>query len=184
MEATAVASRGSRSESLGASEVAGCVGSLRVFLERYKPLMARSEQRAHMSVYVGGLLSGLERKSVEPIATMHGLYRRPLQHYIGAGLWSDRSVRDEMRTQVVEELADPNGVFVLDGSGFQKQGEDSVGVARQWCGRLGKIDNCQIGVFLAYSTPKSTPCSTGSSTCPRHGRRTWRAGKRPTFRRR
>ncbi len=154
MGTAAVVSRVGGSESVGASDVASCIGSLDAFLERYRPLMARSEQRTHMDVYVGGLLSGLERKSVEPIATMHGLYRRPLQHYIGAGSWSDRSVRDEMRAHVVEELGDPNGVFVLDGSGFHKQGVDSVGVARQWCGRLGKIDNCQVGVFLAYSTPK------------------------------
>jgi SRSO17 transposase len=153
MGATAVASLGS-SESVGASDVASCIGSLERFLERYRPLMSRSEQRTHMGVYLEGLLSSLERKSVEPIATMHGLYRRPLQHYIGAGLWSDRAVRNEMRAQLVEELGDPDGVFVLDGSGFHKQGVDSVGVARQWCGRLGKIDNCQIGVFLAYSTPK------------------------------
>ena len=153
MGATAVASLRS-SESVGASDVASCIGSLDTFLERYRPLMSRAEQRAHMGVYVEGLLSGLERKSVEPIATMHGLYRRPLQHYIGAGMWSDRAVRNEMRTHVVEEMGDPGGVFVLDGSGFHKQGVDSVGVARQWCGRLGKIDNCQVGVFLAYSTPK------------------------------
>jgi SRSO17 transposase len=153
MGATAVASLGS-SELVGASDVASCIGSLDRFLERYRPLMSRSEQRAHMGVYLEGLLSSLERKSVEPIATMHGLYRRPLQHYIGAGSWSDGAVRNEMRAHLVEELGDPGGVFVLDGSGFHKQGVDSVGVARQWCGRLGKIDNCQIGVFLAYSTPK------------------------------
>ena len=166
MGTAAVASRVGGSESVGASDVASCIGSLDAFLERYRPLMARSEQRAHMDVYLGGLLSGLERKSVEPIATMHGLYRRPLQHYIGAGSWSDRSVRDEMRAHVIEDLGDPNGVFVLDGSGFHKQGVDSVGVARQWCGRLGKIDNCQIGVFLAYSTPKGHTLLDGQLYLP------------------
>jgi len=74
----AAAARVDGSESVGVSDVASCVRSLDAFLERYRPLMARSEQRAHLSVYVRGLLSGLERKSVEPIATMHGLYRRPL----------------------------------------------------------------------------------------------------------
>jgi SRSO17 transposase len=161
------AARVGGSESVGASDVASCVRSLDAFLERYRPLMARSEQRAHMAVYVRGLLSGLERKSVEPIATMHGLYRRPLQHYIGAGLWADRPVRDEMCTQVVEEIGDRNGVLVLDGSGFHKQGVDSVGVDRQWCGRLGKIDNCQIGVFLAYSTPKGHTLIDGQLYLPK-----------------
>jgi SRSO17 transposase len=99
-------------------------------------------------------VSGIERKSVEPIATAHGLYRGPLQHFVGAGKWSDGQVRGEMRDHVVEQIADPEGVFILDGSGIHKQGPESVGVARQYCGRLGKVDNCQIGIYLAYSTPR------------------------------
>jgi SRSO17 transposase len=136
------------------AELTQTVRGLDHFLDRYKPLMRRSEQREHLGIYVGGLMSGLERKSVEPIATLHGLYRRPLQHFVGAGVWSDEAVRREMRAQLVEEIGDEEGVLVIDGSGFKKQGSDSVGVARQWCGRLGKIDNCQIGVYVGYSTSK------------------------------
>jgi len=167
MGIAAVASRVGESESVGASDVASCIHSLDHFLDRYRSLMARSEQRTHLEVCVRGLLSGLERKSVEPIATMHGLYRRPLQHYVGAGLWSDASVREEMRRHVVEEIGDPNGVLVLDATGFHKQGVDSVGVARQWCGRLGKIDSCQIGVFLAYSTLKGHTLMDGQLYLPK-----------------
>jgi SRSO17 transposase len=141
-------------EFISGAAIATCLASLAVFLQRYKAEVHRSEQETHLQVYVEGLVSGIERKSVEPIATAHGLYRRPLQHFVGAGKWSDGQVRGEMRDHVVEQIADPEGVFILDGSGIHKQGPESVGVARQYCGRLGKVDNCQIGIYLAYSTPR------------------------------
>jgi SRSO17 transposase len=141
-------------ESIEGAAIATCLVSLSLFLGRYKPQVYRAEQEDHLTVYVEGLVSGVERKSIEPIATAHGLYRRPLQHFVGAGAWSDTKVRTEMRNHVVEEISDASGVFVLDGSGVKKQGTESVGVARQYCGRLGKIDNCQIGIYLAYSTPR------------------------------
>ena len=154
MQAAPAATRAAKSETVESSDVVSCIHSLDAFLERYRLLMTRSEQRGHLAVYLNGLLSGLERKSIEPIATMHELYRRPLQHFVGAGAWSDRSVLTELCTHVCEEFGDPNGVIVLDGSGMHKQGTESVGVTRQWCGRLGKVDNCQVGVFLGYATPK------------------------------
>ena len=89
--------------------IATCLDSLTVFLDRYKPRVRRSEQETHLQVYVEGLVSGIERKSIEPIATAHGLYRRPLQHFVGAGKWSDEEVRGEMRSHVVEEIGDPEG---------------------------------------------------------------------------
>jgi SRSO17 transposase len=135
------------------NDIAQCVQSLSQFIDRYKPLVYRTEQETHLEIYLQGLVGGLERKSIEPIATAHGLYRRPLQHFVGAGKWSDPLIRTEMQHHVVEEIGDPNGVLVIDGSGFPKSGPESVGVQRQWCGRLGKIDNCQVGIFLAYSAP-------------------------------
>src|SRR5579864_9586323 len=141
-------------ESVDGAAIATCLVSLSIFLDRYKPRVHRTEQEEHLEVYVEGLVSGIARKSIEPIATAHGLYRRPLQHFVGAGAWSDDKVRTEMRAHVVEEIGDPEGVLILDGSGVKKQGPESVGVARQYCGRLGKIDNCQIGIYLAYSTPR------------------------------
>lgn len=140
-------------EAVHADDIAKCTAGLSAFAARYKPLLARSDQEVHLGVYLEGLLSGLERKSIEPIANAHDIYRRPLQHFVGAGKWSDRDLRAEMQRHVVREVGSPDGVLVIDGSGFAKKGEESVGVARQWCGRLGKVDNCQIGVFLAYSAP-------------------------------
>jgi SRSO17 transposase len=133
------------------TDVAQCTESLSRFIDRYRPLVYRTEQEEHLQIYLQGLVGGLERKSIEPIATAHGLYRRPLQHFVGAGKWSDPLIRSEMQHHVVEEIGSPDGVLVLDGSGFPKSGPESVGVQRQWCGRLGKIENCQVGIFLAYS---------------------------------
>jgi SRSO17 transposase len=141
-------------EVISSADVATCMASLGEFLKPYQAQLQRAEQERHLQVYVEGLVSGIERKSIEPIATAHGLYRRPLQHFVGAGKWSDTAVRDEMRRHIVEELGDPAGVLIIDGSGVPKQGTESVGVARQYCGRLGKVDNCQIGIYVGYSAPR------------------------------
>jgi SRSO17 transposase len=101
-----------------------------------------------------GKLTGLQRKTTEPIATQAGLRRRPLQLFVGAGGWDDRPVLVAMHRHVAEEIGDLDAVFVLDSSSFPKKGTASCGVARQWCGRLGKLDNCQVGVFLAYAAPR------------------------------
>ena len=132
-------------------DVRSCAASLTAFAQRYLPLFQRSEQRDHALTILTGKLSGLQRKTTEPIATQAGLTRRNLQLFVGAGGWDDQAVRTELRAHVAQELADADGVFILDGSGFPKKGQDSCGVARQWCGRLGKVDNCQQGYFLAYA---------------------------------
>jgi SRSO17 transposase len=137
---------------LSAATVRSCTEQLTSFAQRYLPLFHRAEQRGHALTILQGKLTGLQRKTTEPIATQAGHKRRPLQLFVGAGGWDDRAVLDELRSHVAEELAAADGVFILDGSAFPKKGDDSCGVARQWCGRLGKIDNCQTGVFLAYAT--------------------------------
>ena len=128
-----------------------CLENLKSFLNRYAPRFYRVEQADHARTYLEGLLSDLARKTIEPIATDHDQHRRPLQHFVGAGLWEDEEILSELHTDVRQKIGDPNGVLVLDGSGFPKKGTESVGVKRQWCGRLGKQDNCQVGVYLAYA---------------------------------
>jgi SRSO17 transposase len=135
-------------------DVRDCRSHLARFLKRYLPAFGRQEQRDHAAAFVRGLLSGLPRKSVEPIARQAGIPRKNLQMFVGQGAWDDESIASEMRGHVAEVLAEPDGVIVLDASGFPKKGEESCGVARMWCGRLGKKDNCQIGVFLAYVSSK------------------------------
>jgi SRSO17 transposase len=135
-------------------DVSACARDLTAFLKRYLPLFFRDEQRGHADTILRGKLTGLQRKTTEPIANQAGQKRRPLQHFVGAGRWDDDAVRGELRRHVRAELADAEGVLVVDGHGVPKKGEDSCGVARQWCGRLGKVDNCQVGYFLAYVAPR------------------------------
>jgi SRSO17 transposase len=135
---------------VSAAAVRSCGQRLEGFLHRYLPCFYREEQRDLALVVVQGKLSKLERKTSEPIAYLARRERKPVQHFVGAGLWDDEAVMRELRQHVAAELADPEGVLVLDPSGFPKKGTASCGVARQWCGRLGKVENCQVGVFLAY----------------------------------
>lgn len=139
---------------LPAASVRACADHLEAFLARYLPRFSRREQRDHARTVLRGKLSGLQRKTTEPIATEADQERRPLQLFVGGGGWDDQAVLAELRGHVREELGHPEGVFVLDPSAFPKKGTASCGVARQWCGRLGKIDNCQVGVFLAYAAPR------------------------------
>src|SRR5512147_1962811 len=131
--------------------VRGCIDRLTDFLQRYLPRFYRVEQRDNATLVIRGLLSGLERKTCEPIAIEAGLPRKPVQFFVGSGKWDEEAVMGELRVHVREELAETDGVVVIDPSGFPKKGTESCGVARQWCGRLGKVDNCQVGVFLAYA---------------------------------
>ena len=130
--------------------VCHCRRRLTRFVQRYLPCFYRDEHRQHAQIILQGKLTGLQRKTTEPIAMEADLKRRPLQHFVGAGGWQDDAVLAELRRHVGEELGEADGVLVLDPSAFPKKGIESCGVARQWCGRLGKVDNCQVGVFLAY----------------------------------
>jgi len=136
---------------LSPESVRDCGERVEQFLERYLPRFYRKEQRELAKVVIAGKLSGLERKTSEPIANQAGRHRKPVQHFVGAGLWDDEAVLSELRLHVGQELGDPQAVLVLDGSAFPKKGTESCGVARQWCGRVGKVDNCQVGVFLGYA---------------------------------
>ena len=134
-------------------QVRGCQDRLTAFLQRYLPRFYRLEQRAHAALVIRGLISGLERKTCEPIAVEAGVHRKPIQFFVGSGKWDDEAVMAELRHHVRETLGDEQAILVLDPSGFPKSGTESCGVARQWCGRLGQQDNCQLGVFLIYAAP-------------------------------
>ncbi len=142
------------------ADVADCRKRISQFVQRYLPLFYRQEQRENAELVIRGRLSGLERKTCEPIARAAGVPRKsfdpealdgPIQFFVGSGKWDDEAVMRELRAHVAEELADPKGVLVIDGSTFPKKGPASCGVGRQWCGRLGKVENCQTGVFLTYA---------------------------------
>ena len=108
------------------------------------------EQRTNAQHYVQGLLSDLDSKDVESIAYLHDRERQGLQKFIGQAAWDHQPLLADLVRQVATELGEPDGVLVFDPSAFPKKGTESVGVQRQWCGRLGKIDNCQVGIYLGY----------------------------------
>ena len=132
----------------------GMLDRLERFVKPFATIMESTEQEQHLWEYVGGLFSDVKRKNAETIAYFHDQDRQALQKFIGQSLWDDGLLIRELSRQVGVELGEPDGVLVFDPSGFKKQGKESVGVARQWCGRLGKIDNCQVGIYLGYVSRK------------------------------
>lgn len=128
----------------------GLLPRLGPFLQPFARHLRRTEQRENARGYVEGLLSGLRRKNAESIAYHHDQDRQALQKFLGQAPWDDRPLLAELARQVGAELGEPDAVLVFDPSAFPKHGTASVGVQRQWCGRLGKVENCQVGVYLAY----------------------------------
>lgn len=135
---------------LSEQDVAAIMDRLDPFLQRYYPHFQRSEQRENARLIIRGKLSSLTRKTCEPIARAAGVKREKLQDFVGVSPWRDDPVLGELRQHVVELWPDPQSVLGGDGSGFPKKGEDSCGVKRQYCGHLGKVDNCQIGIYINY----------------------------------
>src|SRR5947208_9314470 len=128
----------------------GVAARLEGFVRPFAASLGSDARRGNAARYVQGLLSNLGAKTVEAIAYLHDRERQGLQKFIGQADWDHEPVLAELARQVGVELGEPDGVLVFDPSAFPKKGTASVGVQRQWCGRLGKIDNCQVGIYLAY----------------------------------
>ena len=103
-----------------------------------------------LPLYLQGLLSHLQRKNAEEIAALVNVERQVIQDFIGTAPWDHRPLIPVLVGQVVDQLAEPDGLIAFDPSSFPKRGTHSVGVKRQWCGHRGKVDNCQVGVFMGY----------------------------------
>jgi SRSO17 transposase len=132
--------------------IEGLLTRLDEFVAPFAAALREPEQRQHAAEYVTGLLSKLEHKTSEGIAYLHDQERQGIQKFIGNVPWDQQPLLTTLARQVGEDLGEPDGVIVFDPSGFPKKGTKSVGVARQWCGRLGKIENCQVGVYMAYAS--------------------------------
>lgn len=130
----------------------GVVERMEKFAQPFIDLLRLPAQRDHATDYVSGLVSDLKKKNVESIAYRHDQDRRNLQHFIGTAEWDHQPLFMELARQAGQEIGEPDGVIVFDPSAFPKKGKQSVGVARQWCGRLGKLDNCQVAVYMGYVT--------------------------------
>src|SRR5712692_8366642 len=127
---------------------------LYTFMEPFVKTFQGQVADQHAKTSVCGLLSDVEHKNVESIAYRFGQSRLPLQGFIGWADWDDEPLRSELISQVNRHLGQGDGVLVFDPSAFPKSGRESVGVARQWCGRLGKVDNCQVAISLGYVSRK------------------------------
>jgi SRSO17 transposase len=140
-------------------DLVGWVSRLDAVIGLIGSRFARSEPRSRVGDYVRGLLAGLERKNGWTVAEHAGAVSPDgMQRLLRTADWDVDGVRDDVRGYVLDGLADPDearvGVFIADDTGFVKKGRRSAGVQRQYTGTSGKIDNCQLGVFLAYATPR------------------------------
>jgi SRSO17 transposase len=131
-------------------------GRLQQFLEDLTEPMGRSERRRGARVYLEGLLLDGERKSIEPLAArVAGADVQALRQFVGQSPWEVEEVQRRLALKVVDLLSEPE-VWILDETAFPKAGEHSVGVARQYCGTLGKVANCQVAVSLHWSSAESS----------------------------
>jgi SRSO17 transposase len=126
------------------------VDHLRDFVRPYQHALAPEAGQRNVYLYLAGLLSHLPRKNAEDIATLVDVERQVLQDFIGTALWDHRPLVQVLVGEVVERLGAPDGIIAFDPSSFPKRGTHSVGVKRQWCSHRGKVDNCQVGVFMGY----------------------------------
>ena len=129
----------------------GVLPRLEAFLQPFVQTLGSAEQRTNARHSVQGLLSDLPSKAAESIAYLHDRERQGLQKFIGQADWGHRPLLTELARQVGAGLAEADAVLVFDPSAFAKKGTASVGVQRQWCGRLGKVDNCQVDIYLGYA---------------------------------
>lgn len=135
------------------SDVINFMNELKGFHEQFSDCFQRSESRNHFFKYMSGQFSPLKRKSIEPIAmAATDVNVRSLQRFVSDAPWDDNKMIFKYRNFVNEDLGSPDGAMIFDESAFLKKGDDSIGVAKQYCGTTGKVDNCQVGVFSAYAS--------------------------------
>ena len=135
--------------------------------ERVSDRFYRAEPRARVREYVSGLVAGLERKNGWTLAEHAGEgVPDGMQRLLRRADWDVDGVRDDVRDYVIERVGDRDGVLIVDDTGFLKKGTRSAGVQRQYSGTAGRIENCQIGVFLAYASQAGHALIDRSSTCP------------------
>ncbi len=126
------------------------VDRLSDFVVPYQHALETEAGQRNVHLYLQGLLSHLPGKNAEDIATFVDVERQVMQAFIGTAPWDHRPLITVLVEQVADRLGEPDGIIAFDPSSFPKRGTHSVGVKRQWCGHRGKVDNCQVGVFMDY----------------------------------
>ena len=138
---------------IGKEEINLFTEEFKGFHAQFADCFAREEPRENFYQYMAGQMSQLERKSIEPIAlNMENAKVRAMQHFLSDIAWDEDRIVCRYHGMVAEDLGDADGVLIFDESGFVKKGNDSVGVSRQYCGNIGKVENCQVGVYAAYAS--------------------------------
>jgi SRSO17 transposase len=137
---------------MDADQIRGLKPMLTRYLKRFDGCFGRRDTRAHLSVYVGGQLSDLPAKSCEPMALAAGMVPRTLQEFLAHYCWDEDRMRDQLQQIVVDEHAGPNTIGIIDETSDVKKGDKTPGVQRQWCGKVGKKENCLVTVHLGYAT--------------------------------
>jgi SRSO17 transposase len=151
---------------LSSKDVEQFMEELENYHKQFAPAFRRPEQVGWSWVYLRGLLGDSPRKTVERIALDLGVNVRDLQHFIGQSQWGQEPVVAIHQRLVGETLGESDGVVLIDESGIVKQGDDSVGVARQYCGSVGKVANSQVGVYLGYVSSKGYSAIDGRPFMP------------------
>jgi len=147
-----------------------CAAEVEALTVRLRRHLRRPEAAAHAADYLRGLVAEVERKNGWQLAARAGYgHPRGIQRVLDRSTWDADAMRDDLRAYVVTALGDPAGVLVVDETGFPKQGRHSAGVARQYCGTLGKRANCQGGCSSATPARRGMRGSTAPSTCLRSG---------------
>ena len=136
------------------------------YIEMFEPAFQRAEQLERSKAYLRGLLGDTPRKNVERMALDWGEQARSMQHFIGQSPWKPEPVIAIHQRLVAETLGEVDGVALIDESGVVKQGDDSVGVAAQYCGSVGKVANSQVGVYLGYASRKGYSLIEGQLFMP------------------
>ena len=139
---------------------------LKKYLKLFEPAFRRVEQLKRSKAYVHGLLGNATRKNVERMALGLGEKVRSLQYFVGQSPWETEPVIDIHQQTVGETLGEEDGVALIDESSAVKQGDDSVGVAAQYCGSVGKVANGQVGVYLGYASRKGYSLVEGQLFMP------------------
>jgi SRSO17 transposase len=134
-----------------ADQIRSLQPELAALLETFRPYLRRASNFGHLVAYVLGLMADLKRKSIEPIALAAGRAVRTLQEFLSFLDWDHEGANDHLHRVVMDRHGCGRAIGVIDASGHAKQGLMTPGVARQWCGETGKIDNCVVGQHLLYS---------------------------------
>ncbi len=138
------------------------------FVVPYQHALETEAGQRNVHLYLQGLLSHLDRKNAEEIAALVDVERLVMQQFIGTAPWDHHPLVKVLVGEVVDRLGEPDGVIAFDPSSYPKRGTHSVGVKRQWCGHRGKIDTCQVGVYMTSGVSLLQPSSVRALYCSGH----------------